>query len=189
MEEFFEHDSNTNVQMVVTDEEPQFFGASQQVLGEDATSYGGNIFDIRTARNPYLLPHQVWKASRDTAVCMKEAGYRGIVGLDVLHNRREDKARLIDPNARLNGSTPALAILPLMKELADARAREMVFLKKVVRASIDEVMLSIDKLLERGDAFVLGAASDHGESKILMAVFGDEEKREKVEREIDLIQA
>lgn len=179
VEERFPHTHNFNVQFVASEEDVKFFGNSTQVIEEGTGEYESSVFDIADARHPYFLPDSVWDATFETVRNMRKAGYRGMVGLDALHNMPTDEVRVIDPNARVTGSTPTLATLPLIKKVSGLHEGELEFVGICVRSSIDNALKARGKALENGDAFVLGAASQGDVSKLYLTLSGDKDARRR----------
>lgn len=91
--------NNFNVQLRVSERgEVSFIGGSVQKI-EDGR-YGGNVIDPS-----WEPPDPVVTVCDQAAKAAADMGWYGVCGLDIIENE-EGELFLIDPNFRLNGSTP-----------------------------------------------------------------------------------
>lgn len=91
---------NINVNLCVKKEgQIDFIGGSRQKIGQDE-NYKGNRIDFRWQPSTQLAQHCKTIAHRAW-----QRGWYGVCGLDMIKTA-EDQYYFIDPNFRLNGSTP-----------------------------------------------------------------------------------
>ncbi len=92
--------NNYNVQLAVAPGgEIRYLGASSQRL-DDQTRYGGNLIDLEWRPGP-----EVRRVCQEIARAAWDLGWHGLCGLDLIETG-DGEIYFIDPNFRVNGSTP-----------------------------------------------------------------------------------
>lgn len=129
-EELIPFEKNMNAQFIVssTKDRPEFLGVSEQIV--DGVKFMGSLFCKDTAISP---PHM--KILQQVALKVVNEGYLGILGIDYLQTR-DGQIKIIDINARLNGSTGLLLVANQLTRSRNAKwCSAFSFISKLVNNS------------------------------------------------------
>jgi hypothetical protein len=108
VEEYVSMVSNWCVNFGVVPGRPaRYLGAAEQIVSPEGAHQGNRI-----GRTP---PEEILGAARSTAGKVRDAGYRGLAGFDVVETR-DDRAIVLDLNCRLNACTVALLLREAIHE-------------------------------------------------------------------------
>lgn len=130
-----------------------FLGSSKQLTDSEG-AYLGNWYD--PAVTPPSAAIDVGHAIMAAAM---EMGYSGVAGFDMLVDQ-QDRLWVIDLNFRLNGSTPALMWLDVLRS-ADVGCRQAKSLSVVTTTDLDRKMNRLEELVQLKAFFPLTVIAEN----------------------------
>ncbi len=169
IEAFVDIVHNYNIQLQVTkDGEIFFLGASIQKVGDDG-KYGGNYMSFS-----FIPDESLWNIAREIAENAYKTGWYGVAGLDIVEDKKGDYL-FLDPNFRLNGSTPFY----LMQDKISAHVNDPYFETGFFTypGSPDQLFSDVRSQIEKGVLLPVGCYypdKKKAETTIYAAVIGDD---------------
>ncbi len=108
IEEYCDHDESLNVQFCVSDKGEIFFLHLSQQRVKKSGTYLGNLVDLKLDHRS--VPKRILETGVEVCKKARKLGWYGLVGIDILHRRKDDRVRVVDLNFRWNGSSTLLLL-------------------------------------------------------------------------------
>lgn len=146
----------------------RLMGVANQVVDREGHYMGGLVnYDenIPAAYTPII--------QRAASLCF-QAGYFGIVGLDIITDQRDDEPKVIDANLRLTGMTPAYLLKPKLTSTGNSRA--LLSTEFISHRPLDETLAACRTAMNYNILAVLSALQvDGSRTKVYGVIAGKDE--------------
>jgi len=167
IEERFEHDLNFNVQCCISSAgELSFLGYSTQLLSE--TLHIGNCVYLNSTFEH--LPAPVQLITEEACQSAYRLGYSGLVGLDILYRQRDNRAVLIDPNFRWNGSTTANLLGNIIFEKTKQNYMFWLGFSTTRYEKFSDLLTKFRRHLDNGEIFIIGGVNREMENNFVLGL-------------------
>ncbi len=168
IEESFDHDFNFNVQCCISSTgDISFLGFSTQLIS--GTQHAGNCLYLNSTFEE--LPMFVQFITQQACQFASSLGYyHGVVGLDILYRQSDERAVLIDPNFRWNGSTPLNLLGDIIFKKTKPKYVFWVGFSTTRYQKFSELLKTFRHHLYNGKIFIIGGLKAKKENGFFMGL-------------------
>lgn len=188
IEEYFEHDASYNLQFCIRKNgTSSFLHLSVQKISRQGV-FLGNIIDLDFDHRQ--IPKKMLHVAQEACDTIYKKGFYGLLGIDVLHHRADNRVRIVDINARWNASTTFLLLRKTIHQKSGDRHLSGISIlpKQQKIRDIDDVLDDLSPELQKHLFLVGGANRMHPASKYRYRVYAgvtgnsEEEIQERIDR-------